>query len=348
MLILAVESSCDDTSVAVYHSQRGILSNVVSSQVKVHQEWGGVFPELAAREHTRNFLFVVDRALKDANIDLKEIDAVATTFCPGLIISLVVGVSGAKTIAYILDKPLIPVHHIEAHIFANFIRKEQIDYPFIALVVSGGHTELVLVRDFEDYIYLGGTLDDAVGEVYDKVARALGLEFPGGPIIDRLSKEGKESVKLPRPLIHDKEENRFNFSFSGLKSATIREIQKGIYLKEDIAASFQNAAVEVLVKKSVDACQEFNVKSLVVAGGVSANSRLREVLTKECKKQGINLSIPPIYLCTDNAAMVAYTGYLRYMKTGRTVSYDFEALAKCRIDRFKEIFKTSTCLSSYQ
>lgn len=337
MIILAVESSCDDTSIAVYDSERGMLSNIVSSQVKVHQEWGGVFPELAAREHTKNFLFVLDKALKDAGVELKDIEAIATTFCPGLIISLVVGVSGAKAIAYMLDRPLIPVHHIEAHIFANFIGKDKIDYPFIAMVVSGGHTELVLVRDFGEYVYLGGTLDDAVGEVYDKVARALGLGFPGGPIIDRLSKDGKEVIKLPRPLLHQKDDNRFNFSFSGLKSATIREIQKGIYSKEDIATSFQNAAVEVLVKKSIDACREFNVNRLVIAGGVSANSKLRHVITQECIENKIELSIPPIHLCTDNAGMVAYTGYLRYSKTGKTVSYDFEARAKCRIDKFKDI-----------
>ncbi|MEJ5173595.1 MAG: tRNA (adenosine(37)-N6)-threonylcarbamoyltransferase complex transferase subunit TsaD [Hydrogenothermaceae bacterium] len=338
MVVLGIESSCDDTSVAVYDSQKGILSNVVSSQVKIHETWGGVFPELAAREHTKNFIPVIHKALNDANITLKDIEIIASTFCPGLIISLVVGVSGSKALSYITGKPLVPVHHIEAHIFANFIGKEEIEYPFIALVVSGGHTELVLVKGFEDYIYLGGTLDDAVGEVYDKVARALGLGFPGGPIIDRLAREGKEVVKLPRPLIHDKEENRFNFSFSGLKSATIREIQKGIYSKEDIATSFQNAAVDVLVKKSIDACKEFEVNHLVVAGGVSANSKLREELSKECEKEGIKLDIPPIFLCTDNGSMVAYTGYLRYKNTGKTANYDFEALARCRIDRFKEIF----------
>lgn len=337
MVILGIETSCDDTSIAVYDSSRGLLSNTVSSQVKIHQQWGGVFPELAAREHTKNILFVLDRSLKDAGISVKDIDAVATTFCPGLIISLVVGVSAGKTISYMLDRPLVPVHHIEAHIFSNFIGKQpdEIEYPFLALIVSGGHTELILVENFGEYRYLGGTLDDAVGEVYDKVARALGLGYPGGPIIDRLAKEGREVVKLPRPLIHDKEENRFNFSFSGLKAATIREIQKNIYSKEDMATSFQNAAVEVLVKKTIDAADYYGVKNIVVAGGVSANSKLREELSKLNGRY--NISIPPLSFCTDNGAMVAYTGYLRYVLTGKKVGLDFEAMARCRIDRFSDI-----------
>lgn len=337
MVIVGIETSCDDTSIAVYDSQRGLLSNTVSSQVKVHQQWGGVFPELAAREHTKNILFVLDRSLKDAAVTIKDIDAVATTFCPGLIISLVVGVSAGKTISYMIDKPLVPVHHIEAHIFSNFIGKspEDIQYPFLALIVSGGHTELILVEDFGKYRYLGGTLDDAVGEVYDKVARALGLGYPGGPIIDKLAKEGKEVVKLPKPLLGDKEHNRFNFSFSGLKAATIREIQKNIYSKEDIAASFQNAAVEVLVKKTIDAADYYGVKNIVVAGGVSANSKLRQELSNLNGRY--NISIPPLTFCTDNGAMVAYTGYLRYTLTGKTVGLDFEAMARCRIDKFTEI-----------
>lgn len=341
MVVLGIETSCDDTSVAVYDSQKGLLSNVVSSQVKIHQQWGGVFPELAAREHTKNILFVLDKAIKDAELTIKDIDAVAVTFCPGLIISLVVGVSSAKAISYMIDKPLIPVHHIEAHIFSNFIGKQpqDIEYPFLALIVSGGHTELILVEDFGKYRYLGGTLDDAVGEVYDKVARALGLGYPGGPIIDKLAKEGKDIVKLPRPLLYDKEENRFNFSFSGLKAATIREIQKNIYSKEDIATSFQNAAIEVLVKKTLDAADYYGVKRIVVAGGVSANSKLREELSKLNGKYSIN--IPPFMFCTDNGAMVAYTGYLRYSVTGKTVGLEFEAMARCRIDRFNTILISS-------
>lgn len=230
---------------------------------------------------------------------------------------------------------MIPVHHIEAHIFANFITKE-IEYPFLALVVSGGHTELILVREFEDYIYLGGTLDDAVGEVYDKVARALGLGFPGGPLIDKLAKEGKEVVKFPRPLLND-EENKYNFSFSGLKSAVIREINKGIYKKEDIAKSFQNAVVDVLVKKTVLACKEFGINRVVVAGGVSANSQLREEFLNI---KDLEVHFPPMYLCTDNGAMVAYTGYKRFKEKGISVSLDFEAKARCRIDKFPQLLRS--------
>lgn len=334
MIIVGIESSCDDTSVAIFDSERGILSNVVSSQ-NIHADFGGVFPELAAREHTKNFIPVLEKALKDADITLNQIDAIATTFMPGLIISLVVGVSAAKTLAFSLRKPLIPVHHIEAHIFANFINKE-IDYPFLALVVSGGHTEIVLVKSFEDYIYLGGTLDDAVGEVYDKVARALDLGFPGGPVIDKLAKEGEEVIKFPRPLINEKGENKYNFSFSGLKTAVIREIKKGIYRKEDIAASFQNAVIDVLLKKTLNAAYEFNVKNVVIAGGVSANSKLREEFQKI---KDINIFFPPLYLCTDNGAMVAFTGYKRFIEKGTTVPLNFEAKAKCRIDQFSKLLR---------
>jgi N6-L-threonylcarbamoyladenine synthase len=334
MVVLGIETSCDDTSVAVYDSGKGILSNVVSSQL-IHAQFGGVYPEIAAREHTKNFLPVLDKALRDANIALSDIDAIATTFMPGLIVSLVAGVSGAKALSFSLKKPLIPVHHIEAHIFANFITKE-IEYPFLALVVSGGHTELILVKEFEDYIYLGGTLDDAVGEVYDKVARALGLGFPGGPLIDKLAKEGNEAIKFPRPLLNV-EENKYNFSFSGLKSAVIREINKGIYKKEDIAKSFQNAVVDVLVKKTVLACKEFGINRVVVAGGVSANSQLREEFLNI---KDLKVHFPPMYLCTDNGAMVAYTGYKRFKEKGVSVSLDFEAKARCRIDKFPQLLRS--------
>ncbi|MGB9766403.1 MAG: tRNA (adenosine(37)-N6)-threonylcarbamoyltransferase complex transferase subunit TsaD [Sulfurihydrogenibium sp.] len=334
MIVLGIESSCDDTSVAVYDSERGVLSNVVSSQL-IHANFGGVYPEIAAREHTKNFLPVLDKALKDAKMSLKDVDAVACTFMPGLIVSLVVGVSAAKSLSFAAEKPLIPVHHIEAHIFANFLVKE-IEYPFLALVVSGGHTELVLVKDFEDYVYIGGTLDDAVGEVFDKVARALDLGFPGGPFIDRLAQQGKEVIKFPRPLVGEKGENRFNFSFSGLKTAVIKEIRKGIYSKEDIAASFQNAIIETLLKKTLDACNEFNVNRVVIAGGVSANSKLREEVSKI---KDIEFYYPPLYLCTDNAAMVAYTGYKRFVKYGKGVDLSFEAKARLRIDKFPQLLR---------
>ncbi len=338
MIVLGIETSCDDTGVCLFHSEKGILSNVVSSQIKLHAEWGGVYPDLAAREHTKNIIPVLDKAVKEAGIHLNDIDAVAVTVAPGLIVSLVIGISSAKALSWSLKKPLIPVHHIEAHIFAIFI-EQAIQFPFIALVVSGGHTELYIIRGFEDYIYLGGTLDDAAGEAYDKVARILGLGYPGGPIIDRLAKKGREVVKLPRPLMKDRGKNRFNFSFSGLKTAVMREVEKGFYSKEDIAHSFQEAVVDVLVGKTVDAVIEYGIKNVVVAGGVSANSRLRERFQEESQKTGFSVYFPPLYLCTDNGAMIAYTGYRRFKETGRTVGLNFEGKARLRLDRFVDYIR---------
>ena len=338
MIVLGIETSCDDTGVCLFHSEKGILSNIVSSQIKLHAEWGGVYPDLAAREHTKNIIPVLDKAVKEAGIHLNDIDAVAVTVAPGLIVSLVIGISSAKALSWSLKKPLIPVHHIEAHIFAIFI-EQAIQFPFIALVVSGGHTELYIIRGFEDYIYLGGTLDDAAGEAYDKVARILGLGYPGGPIIDRLAKKGREVVKLPRPLLKDRGKNRFNFSFSGLKTAVMREVEKGFYSKEDIAHSFQEAVVDVLVGKTVDAVIEYGIKNVVVAGGVSANSRLRERFQEESQKTGFSVYFPPLYLCTDNGAMIAYTGYRRFKETGRTVGLNFEGKARLRLDRFVDYIR---------
>ncbi len=337
MKILGIETSCDETAVAIYDENKGLLSNVVASQIEIHKEWGGVFPELAAREHTKNILYVLDKSLKDAKISLKEIDAVAFTAAPGLIVSLVIGVSAAKALAFSIDRPLIPVHHIEAHIFATFLEKK-IEFPFVALVVSGGHTELYLVKDFEDYVYLGGTLDDAVGEAYDKVARMLDLGYPGGPVIDRLSRQGTCSINLPRPLLKGKPEHKYNFSFSGLKAAVLRELEKQEHKKADIARSFQEAVIEILVSKTLAAAKENKVNTIVVAGGVSANSMLREVLTAKAEKEKVKVVFPPLNLCTDNAAMVAYTGYLRFKK-GKTVSFDFAPIARIRMDKFIEILK---------
>ncbi|NPA12847.1 MAG: tRNA (adenosine(37)-N6)-threonylcarbamoyltransferase complex transferase subunit TsaD [Aquificae bacterium] len=338
MIVLGIETSCDDTGVAVYSSEKGLLSNVVSSQVSLHSQWGGVYPDLAAREHTKNILPVLDTALKEADISLKDVDGIAITVAPGLIVSLVVGISGAKGLSWATGKPLIPVHHIEAHIFAIFIEKE-IPFPFLSLVVSGGHTEMYLVKGFGEYIYLGGTLDDAVGEAYDKVARMLGLGYPGGPVIDKLAKEGEEVIKFPRPLVGEKGKNRFNFSFSGLKSAVLRAVETGKYKKEDIAKSFQEAVVDTLVSKSLDALRETGVNRIVVAGGVSANSRLRERFNEVAEREGIQVYFPPMYLCTDNGGMVAYTGYRRFRELGQTMDYRFEGKARLRMDRFAQLLK---------
>lgn len=333
MYILGIETSCDETGVAIYKEGEGILSNLVSSQVELHCEWGGIYPELAAREHTKNIIPVLDKSLKDANISLKDIDGIAITVSPGLIVSLVIGVSVAKALSWVYDKPLIPVHHIEAHIFAIEL-VEKVEYPFIALVVSGGHTELYIINGFEDYKYLGGTLDDAVGEAYDKVARLLNLGYPGGPIIDKLAKRGKEIIQLPRPLLKKGDKHKYNFSFSGLKTAVLNTVQKELYKREDIAHSFQEATTDVLIKKTLKAVEEFNIRNIVVAGGVSANSRLREKFKKIEKKYKLKVYFPPLNLCTDNGAMVAYTGYKRFKESGKTIGFDFEPKARIRMDKF--------------
>jgi N6-L-threonylcarbamoyladenine synthase len=335
MKILGIETSCDETAVAIYDEKKGLIANVVSSQVELHKEWGGVYPELAAREHTKNILPVLDKALKDAKITLSEIDAVAITVAPGLIVSLVIGVAFAKALAFSIDKPLIPVHHIEAHIFGG-IMDEKVEYPFLALIVSGGHTELYLIEEFEKYKFLGGTLDDAVGEAYDKVARMLDLGYPGGPIIDKMYKEKFTVVDFPTPL-KGKKEHRFNFSFSGLKAEVLRTVNSKEFSKEEIASSFQKKAVEILVNKSIDASLQYNTKTIVVAGGVSANKLLRKELTKKAKNLGIDVVFPPFYLCTDNGAMVAYTGYKRFKLTGKTINYDFKPIARIRMDKFIEL-----------
>ena len=335
MKILGIETSCDETGIAIYDGKGGTQVNVVSSQVDLHCEWGGVYPELAAREHTKNIIPVLDKALKEANTTLEDIDGIAITVAPGLIVSLVIGVSVAKTLSWLFNKPLIPVHHIEAHIFSIEL-VEKVDYPFIALVVSGGHTELYIVEDFEKYRYLGGTLDDAVGEAYDKVSKLLNLGYPGGPIIDKLAYKGNEMEKLPRPLLKDRDKNKYNFSFSGLKTAVLNLVNKNKYKEEDIASSFQEASTDVLVKKTLLAVEEFNIKSIVVAGGVSANRRLREKFKWLEKKYNIKVYFPPLNLCTDNGLMVAYTGFKRYSLTGKTIDLTFEPKARIRMDKFVE------------
>ena len=336
MKILGIETSCDETGIAIYDEREGVKSNIISSQVDLHCKWGGVYPELAAREHTKNIIPVLDKALKEANTDLESIDGIAITVAPGLIVSLVIGVSVAKTLSWLFDKPLIPVHHIEAHIFSIELVKK-IEYPFLALVVSGGHTELYIIEDFEKYKYLGGTLDDAVGEAYDKVAKLLDLGYPGGPIIDKLAYKGQEVEKLPRPLLKDNEKNKYNFSFSGLKTAVLNLVNKNKYEKEDIACSFQEAATDVLLKKTLKAVEEFNIKNIVIGGGVSANKRLREKFKTLEDKYNIKVYFPPLNLCTDNGLMVAYTGFKRYSLTKKTIDLTFEPKARIRMDKFIEL-----------
>lgn len=312
--ILAIETSCDETSIAVLEGKKNLLSNIISSQVKVHKDYGGVMPEIASRLHVEQINIVLDEALKKAKIKLSDIDAVAFTKGPGLIGALHVGLQAAKTLALSLNIPLIEVNHVAAHIYANNFNKD-INYPAIALVVSGGHTELVYMKQDLSFEVIGRTVDDAIGEAYDKVARILKLGFPGGPIVDELANKGQPTYQLPKPKTSDE----LNFSFSGLKTAVLNLVnnseQKGEKIKvKDLCASFQNNAIEMVIEKTIIAAKKYKVKSILVAGGVAANSLLRESLPKAIAKldSKIEVSIPPLWACTDNAAMVAILGSRLY------------------------------------
>lgn len=310
MYTLAVETSCDETALAIY-SENGPVGDLLLSQAKVHADFGGVVPDLAAREHTRNILPLLDKLLKDTGFDIRKIDFVSFTLTPGLILSLTVGVSFAKAVAFSLNKPLVPVHHLEGHIYSVFLEKP-VDYPFLALIVSGGHTDIFLVEGFGRYIFLGGTLDDAVGESYDKVARLLKEGYPGGPIIDRLAQRGESIYKLPRPML---KEDSLNMSFSGLKTAVKHLIESlKDFRKEDIARSFQDAVMDVLTEKALRAMELTGVKRLVIVGGVSANSELRRRFKALSEERGFELYIPHPRLSTDNALMIAYAGMERFKR----------------------------------
>lgn len=311
--ILAIESSCDETACAVVKDGKTICSNVVSSQINVHTLYGGVVPEVASRIHVENISAVVKEAVVKAGVSMDEIDAIACTLGPGLIGSLHVGVQAAKTLAWLYHKPLIPIHHLTGHIYANAFVAD-LKFPLMALVVSGGHTELIWMENDWDFRMLGTTTDDAIGEAYDKVARVLGLGYPGGPKIDKLAKEGKANYALPTP----KTANPLDFSFSGLKTAVLqlvaREEKKGNSVSPaDLACTFQETALSSLVRKTMTAVREYQPKMLVLAGGVAANSRLREMITGEMEKiDGTELVIPPLWCCTDNAAMIGAAGYIAY------------------------------------
>ena len=315
-IILAIESSCDETSAAVVENGRKVLSNVISSQIAIHKRYGGVVPEIASRKHIENIDDVIYEALLQAEISLSDVSAVAVTYGPGLVGALLVGLSYAKAVAFASNKPLIGVHHIEGHICANYIENDDWKPPFICLVVSGGHTHLVYVKDYSEYEILGKTRDDAAGEAYDKVARAIGLPYPGGPEIDKLSKRGNSSaIDFPRVTLDN---SSLDFSFSGLKSAVLNYLNKakmtgGKIFPEDVAASFQQAVVVVLVMKTILACKKFGIKSAAMAGGVSANSFLRKSMREACEKEGITLNVVKPVLCTDNAAMIGSAAYFKYM-----------------------------------
>lgn len=321
MKTLAIETSCDETSIAVIEDGRKILSNIISTQIETHKKFGGVVPEIASRMHVEVISQILKNALEDANIGLNDIDFISVTEGPGLVGALLVGMSFAKALSYSLDIPLIGVNHIKGHICANYISHENLEPPFIALVISGGHTYLVDVTGYDEYKVIGRTRDDAVGEAFDKVARALGLPYPGGPMIDKLSKVGNpEAINFPRVYL---EGNSYDFSFSGLKTAVLNYLnqmkQKNETITiEDVAASFQMAVIDVLSEKTFRLLNEIKRNKLAIAGGVAANSGIRDIFTKKALENGIELFIPDMNLCTDNAAMIGSAGYYSYISGKRS------------------------------
>lgn len=331
--ILAIESSCDETAAAVVRNGREVLSNVISSQIDLHTLYGGVVPEIASRKHIEKINQVMEEALTSAGMRLTDMDAVAVTYGPGLVGPLLVGVSAAKAVSFASGIPLIGVHHIEGHISANYIENKELEPPFVCLVVSGGHSHLVVVKDYGEYEILGRTRDDAAGEAFDKVARAIGLGYPGGPKIDKVSKEGNpEAVSFPRAKVGGSD---YDFSFSGLKSAVLNYLNscemKGIAVNQaDVAASFQKAVVDVLVEHSMHAVLACGMKKFAIAGGVASNSALRAALEKECEKKGIAFYHPSPILCTDNAAMIGAAAYYEYRK-GVRHGYDLNAAPNLKL-----------------
>ncbi len=326
--ILSIESSCDETAAAVTLNGREVLSNIIYSQITFHEEYGGVVPEIASRKHIEKINQVIDRALKEADCSLADMDAIAVTYGPGLVGALLVGVSAAKAMAFAANKPLIGVHHIEGHICANYIENRELEPPFVCLVASGGHSHLVVVKDHGEYELIGRTRDDAAGEAFDKVARAIGLGYPGGPKIDKAAREGDpDSIDFPRAKVDGSE---YDFSFSGLKSAVLNYLNQAqmkgeTIVTENVAASFQKAVVNVLTEHSIHAVKEYGYKKFAIAGGVASNSSLRNELSRRCKEEGIDFYMPsPIY-CTDNAAMIGTAAYYEFLKGTRS-GYDLNAV----------------------
>ena len=334
MKILGIESSCDETAASVVEDGRKVLSNVIASQVEEHKIYGGVVPEIASRRHTEAICGVVEKALKDAGCTLSDIDALAVTYAPGLIGALLVGVNYAKGVSLSTGLPLVPVHHLRGHIAANYISSEEIKPPFLSLVVSGGHTHIINVKSYTDFEVIGRTRDDAAGEAMDKAARTVGLPYPGGVNLDKISKDGDENkYKFPVPKVSD---SKYDFSFSGLKTFAVNLVhnasQKGETVKpEDLGASFIKAVTDLLVSHTMEAAKDTGAKTLVLAGGVSANSRLRRVMKEECDKRGIKLFMPELKYCGDNAAMIASQGYYEYLN-GKKADLTLNAVASMGID----------------
>ncbi len=331
--ILAIESSCDETAAAVVKNGREVLSNVIYSQIALHTEYGGVVPEIASRKHIEKINQVIEQALADADRRLDDMNAIAVTYGPGLVGALLVGVSAAKAISFASGIPLVGVHHIEGHISANYIENKNLEPPFICLVVSGGHSHLVVVKDYGEYEIIGRTRDDAAGEAFDKVARAIGLGYPGGPKIDRISREGNpDAIHFPRARVGNAE---YDFSFSGLKSAVLNYLNscqmKGKEINvPDVAASFQKAVIDVLVEHSMDAVQRYGYKKFAIAGGVASNSGLRKAFEEACKKKEIDFYHPSPVYCTDNAAMIGAAAYYEYQK-GVRHGFDLNAVPNLKL-----------------
>ncbi len=333
ILILAIESSCDETAASVVRGGREVLSNVISSQIALHTLYGGVVPEIASRKHIEKINQVIEEALQEAKVSLEDITAIAVTYGPGLVGALLVGVSAAKAISFATGIPLVGVHHIEGHISANYIENKELEPPFVCLVASGGHSHLVVVKDYGEYEIIGRTRDDAAGEAFDKVARAIGLGYPGGPKIDKLSKEGNpEAIPFPRAKVA---ENEYDFSFSGLKSAVLNylngcQMRGEPVCEADVAASFQKAVIDVLVEHSIHAVKSYGFDKFAIAGGVASNSSLRAAFEKVCAAEGIRFYHPSPIFCTDNAAMIGVAGYYEYIKGVRS-GYDLNAVPNLKL-----------------
>ena len=335
MKVLGIESSCDETAASVVEDGRKVLSNVIASQVEEHKIYGGVVPEIASRRHTEAICGVVEKALEDAGCTMDDIDAIAVTYAPGLIGALLVGVNYAKGLSFSTGKPLVPVHHLRGHIAANYISCEEIKPPFLSLVVSGGHSHIINVKSYTEFEIIGRTRDDAAGEAMDKAARTVGLPYPGGVNLDKISKDGDENkYKFPVPKVAD---SKYDFSFSGLKTFAVNLVhnasQKGETVKaEDLGASFIKAVTDLLTSHTMKAARDTDSKTIVLAGGVSANSRLRRVMQEECDKMGIKLFMPELKYCGDNAAMIASQGYYEYLD-GKRADMTLNAVASMPIDQ---------------
>lgn len=332
-LILAIESSCDETAASVVKNGRTILSNVISSQIELHKLYGGVVPEIASRKHIEKINQVIEEALKEAEVELDDLDAIGVTYGPGLVGALLVGVAEAKAISFAKNIPLVGVHHIEGHISANYIENLDLEPPFLCLVVSGGHTHLVVVKDYGEFEILGRTRDDAAGEAFDKVARAIGLGYPGGPKIDKLSRQGNAyAMDFPKAKVADAP---YDFSFSGVKSAVLNHLNKcrmqgEPIVEADIAASFQRCVVEVLVEHAISAAKDYHISKLAIAGGVASNQTLRSAMEKACQENGIRFYHPSPILCTDNAAMIGAAAYYEYLK-GTRHGWDLNAVPNLKL-----------------